>query len=343
LKVGVIVTSTGVGAYLGEQSLKGIEFALEEINNTGGVNGRKVEIVVEDSKTEPAAAVNAINKLINVDGVHFIIGDSWTSTTASMVPVANKNEVILISPIATLDDLAQDDFFFRTLPTIKNLMQPLAEYLYENKNVRTVAFLRSDTPFGVEHVKDFTEAFVTLGGTVVAEEGFPISSTDVRSQIAKVKLKNPDAIFNLHASGPRVGLLIRQAQELNVNPVWIGTYASENDALIKEYSNEIEGLIYPYPYIVDPSNPSAQKFIESFTQKYNEYPDLTVVNSYDAFKILLSAINSAGEDPYAIKKYLLNMSNYQGASGTLSFDENGDVLKPIFIKEVHEGKFIQAQ
>jgi len=119
IKVGVIGTLTGYGAYYGEQEVKGILLARDEINSAGGIDGKLIELVVEDSQSSPAVSITALQKLISVDNVQYVIGDSWTSTTVAMVPVANENEVILISPIAILDNLGEFEYFFRTIPNTK--------------------------------------------------------------------------------------------------------------------------------------------------------------------------------------------------------------------------------
>ena len=102
VKIGVVATLTGIGSYFGEQEIKGLELAQEEINKNGGINGKKIELIIEDSKTSPLDAVNATKKLIYFDQVNFIVGDSWGSTTGAMVPVTNDNQVLLISPSSIL-------------------------------------------------------------------------------------------------------------------------------------------------------------------------------------------------------------------------------------------------
>ena len=128
LKLGVVGTLSGFGSFYGQQELRGVELAVDEINAEGGINNKKIELTVEDSASNPTTSVSVIQKLINVDKTSFVIGDSWTSTTVNMFPITNENKVILISPIASLDELSEDDFYFRTVPTIRDMMKPLAEY-----------------------------------------------------------------------------------------------------------------------------------------------------------------------------------------------------------------------
>jgi len=341
LKIGVIASQTGVGSYLGQQELKGLQLAADEINAKGGVNGRKIELITEDSRADQAAAVTALSKLVDVDGVKFVIGDSWTTTTFSIVPVANQKGVLLLSPIATLDSLRQDDLFFRTMSVTQDMMIPLADYAYDVLHARRVAILRSDTPFGAEHARDFKEAFEARGGKVVGDEKVDQNAQDVRSELNKLAATQPDTVFNVLAATLE-GLGMKQAKELGINVTWLGAVGTETSVLLKNYGSFAEGIVYPYPYDVTSSDPNVQAFIRAYAQKYNETPDNTAANAYDALKVLAAGIEQAGDDPAKVKPVLLSLHDYPGGSGMLSFDENGDVKKQVIIKKVKNGAFVKV-
>lgn len=342
IKIGVIGTMTGFGSYQGKQELNGLNLAKEEINTKGGINGKKIQFIIEDSQANPAKAVTAIHKLVNIDKVKFVIGDSWSSTTVALVPITNRTNTILISPIALLDELSQDDLFFRTIPTTKEMMKVLADHAFNKMNVRKVAIIHQETSFGHEHATDFTNEFTKLGGQIVAQEGIDLKQTNLRAELIRVKSKNPDTIFNLHATGPSLGIMMKQAKELGINVQWISSFGAQNAPLVKEFGETVEGLTYPYPYDMDSSNQSTKDFIRKYQTKYNELPDLTAANSYDILRILIKAIEQKGSNPQDIKQFLLEMPPLKGASGELHFDKNGDVQKTIFIKQIKNSKFIKA-
>ncbi|MBI4146885.1 ABC transporter substrate-binding protein [Candidatus Woesearchaeota archaeon] len=341
LQIGVIASLDGVGSYFGQQEVRGVELALEELNANGGVRGKRVELVIENSKTEQTTAVTSLNKLVGIDGVKFVIGDSWATTTFPLVPVATENNIVLISPIATLDELSQDDFFFRTMPITKDMVVPLADYAYNRMGVRKAGVILSETPFGREHARDFRAAFEKLGGRIVGEEFIDMNGQDVRSELSKLKSHDPDVVFNLHSAGI-MGVVLKQAAEVGLDVKWLGAVGTENAILIKEYSALAEGIVYPYPYDANSELPSVRSFIDAYQKKYGELPDNTAANSYDALKILAAAIEQAGEDPVAVKHALLSFKDYPGGSGLLTFDKNGDVKKEIFIKTVRNGKFVKV-
>lgn len=340
IKIGVIGVMTGFGAYYGNQELKGLELAKEEINSAGGINGKKIELVIEDSAASPNKAVSAIKKLISIDKVKYVIGDSWVSTTAAIVPITNNNKVILISPLALLDELSEDDYFFRTIPNTKDFMKPLAEYAYKNMGARKVGIIQQQTSYGVEHTRDFTHYFEKLGGKVVGVEPVQITQKDVQTELLKLKSKNPDTILNLHASSATLGMVMKKAKELGIETKWIASFGAENAPLIKEYSDSAEGLVYPYPYNPNSNKLGAKKFVIDYLKKHGEMPDMSSANSYDCLKLLAEAIEK-GDSPETVKKHLLTIKDYQGGSGTISFDKNGDAKKQIFLKTIKDGKFVK--
>ncbi|MDP6293651.1 MAG: ABC transporter substrate-binding protein [Candidatus Woesearchaeota archaeon] len=333
--VGVLGTLTGVGSFQGEEERRGLEIALEELTE----QGMDIRLVYEDTRAEPATAVTAAKKLMEVDGARYIIGDSWSSTTVAVVPFTNENNVLLISPIVLLDSLSQDDLFFRTMSTTDRMMELLAQHAYA-QGARRVAVLHQQTPFGVEHVEDFKKYFESMGGTMVATETFTMTATDVRSEITKVLQKNPDTILNLHSSGPMQGLLIKQAKELGADVLWLSHFGAESQPMLEAYGNIVEGIVYPYPYDVNSEAANVQAFVQKYQSKYGGVPSLGAANAYDSLHLLVLGFQYSRE-PEEIKQFLLGVQNYAGAGGSLSFDKNGDVKKPVLIKTVKNGKFVK--
>ncbi|OGM95115.1 hypothetical protein A2524_03455 [Candidatus Wolfebacteria bacterium RIFOXYD12_FULL_48_21] len=343
VKIGVIGTLTGNAAYFGQQELRGVELARDEINKNGGINGKKVELIVEDSEASPAKAVSAVQKLIEIDKVKYIVGDSWNSTVIPMLPIINENKVILISPFAGLNQMSQDDYFFRTIASTKDMMDALAGYAYEKTNARTVAIVQAKNPFGEEHAKYFKEAFEKLGGTVVAVEGVELAQDDVRTELVKIKAKNPDTILNIHAAGPKMGATMKQAKELGINVNWLGQLGAENAALQKDYADIADGIVYPYPFDVMSGQKEAQRFVAMYQEKYHEMPELVAANSYDAMMVLAKTIAVVGDDTQEAKEYMGTIKDFAGAGGSLSFDQNGDAKKDIVIKTLKGGVFVKAE
>lgn len=222
------------------------------------------------------------------------------------------------------------------------MMDRLAEYAYDHMGVRRLGFMQQQSPYGVEHRDDFSYSFVALGGEVVDVEMFDIRQQDLTTELTKLRAAAPDTIFNLHASGPSLGDLMEQARKLGIDVRWLAAYSAQNQPLVDQFKDVVDGLVYTYPYDNQTELASVHEFIQMYEDKYGEEPELTAANAYDSLMLLAAAIEEVGEDPLKVKEYLLNVQDYHGASGILSFDENGDVEKPIIIKQIQNGKFVRV-
>jgi branched-chain amino acid transport system substrate-binding protein len=336
INIGVIGTLTGPGQYFGEEQLRGLTIALEEINLQGGIDGRKVNLVIEDSKTDIKEAINATNKLIRFDNVKYIIGDTWNFTTYAILPIINENQVILISILENMNQSTADDYYFRLLPKVSDLVEEIARYMYYQEDSRRVGIIQDLTDYGKEHTTAFVREFERLGGEVIIIEEAEIFSKDTRTQLLKVKEKNPDTIFSMR-SGTQTGLLMKEAKELGIEVKWFSQYATQNNPIIKSYGDVIEGIFFPYP-----KEDFDAGFEKKYRDKYNEIPNMFAANAYDALYILKEAIENVGEDTDKVKEYLLSLE-YNGASEKISFDQFGDVKKEIVIKSVKNGEFVLVE
>ena len=130
---------------------------------------------------------------------------------------------------------------------------------------------------------------------------------------------------------------MKQAKELDITVPLLDSFGAENRAMIEEFKEVSDGLIYAYVY--DPAS-SDSAFLKKYMDRYDEVPDFTAANAYDSLKLLALAISEVGEDKFAVKEYLLSIEDYHGGSGVLSFDENGDVEKPVFIRQIQDGEFV---
>lgn len=341
IKIGVVATLTGPGAFFGEQFVNGLQMAVQDINRDGGIDGEKIELIVEDSKTDNTAALNAVKKLVEVDKVSIILGDSWNGTTQTIQPYINEKKIVTVTPWASMDVFSADDYLFRLIPSTRDFMKPLAEYAYNN-GIRTVGFAWAKGAFGEEHLNDFSNSFEELGGQVTIEESFDFKSTDVRSELTKIKSLNPDAIFNLHASGPSVGLLIAQGDSLGINTQYLGTWSVENDALKSDYGNQIEGIIYPFMF--DENSFEKTKTFAKRARSEGKTMDFYIACGYDTLAVIVESIKKAGStNSDAVKESLLKIDDFDGVSGRFGFDANGDVVREIRIKTFRDGEFIGVE
>lgn len=345
IKIGVMGPLTGIRAMGGTYMRNGLEMALEEINSKGGVKGRKIKLVYEDTKYKPDVAISAFRKLVDVEGISLIIGFQNSSCLLAVAPLAEKKKVICIGYGTQSNKISNaGDYIFRTQIASREEIPAISDFIRNKLRISRIGVLYLNTDYGVEYKNILKRIFEDkLGGKIVDMESFEVETKDYRTQLKKVVQHNPQAIFIIGAS-KHVGMIIKQAKEIGINTQWIASSPVESRDVLEIAGKLADGIIYPYPYDIESQDKQQKIFREKYKKRYGMIPNMLAANAYDALKILVKAIEKCGGDAKnveCIKNELYKVRNYHGASGVLSFDENGDVHKPIIIKTIRNGKFVR--
>lgn len=339
IKVGAVLILTGPDAKAGQSARQAIEMGVEEINNKGGIKGREVQVIFEDDQGEPQKAVAAVRKLISVDKVPAIIGPMWSTSLLAIAPVAEKNQVVVLSPTASAPKITDaGDFIFRN--TYSDVFEGTkdAEYAYKELEYRRAGIIHVNLDAGIQIAEVFSNRFEELGGTVVLRDFYEAKTMDFRSLLVRFKDKPIDFIYLMGYS--EMGQLVKQAREIGLKVPFVSTIMFEISDVVKVAGNAAEGTIYSFPsYDPGKGGDIVNKFVQKFKGKYGSLPDPEAAFSYDALRILSLAISKGGANPSKIKEELYKVKEYMGVTGTTTFDENGDVIKPIGFKKVQNGKY----
>ena len=340
IKIGAILPLTGEAAKYGLNTKNGIEIALEEINRKGGIKGKKVSIIYEDSQADPKKAVSVFQKLTTVDKVSFFLGPLSSSSVLAVAPIANKKKVIILAPAASSPEITNaGDYIFRNVMSDLFDGRAVADFAFNNLKKRTAGVIYISNDFGIGLEDSFKTYFEKYGGEVVIVEAFNPGDTDFRTQLAKIKSSAPEVVFL--AGQKEMGYILRQAIELGLNPQWISFSMFEDPEILKIAGNAANNVYYTYRVFDPDSDISVVKdFTENYKRKYGQLPDIFAGLAYDAARILTLALEKGGQDLEKVKMALYNTRNFPGVVGETTFDENGDVIKPIGIKRVEKGKFI---
>ncbi|MBI2413495.1 MAG: ABC transporter substrate-binding protein [Deltaproteobacteria bacterium] len=336
IRIGSVGPLTGDIAYIGENMKAAVELASDEINSSGGVKGKKIEVVYEDGKCDPKEAANAVNKLINIDRVTAIMGGFCSSETLAMAPLAEKSKVILLSAGSTNPGITNaGDYIFRNVPSDSFQGVYAARYVKTKLNKNRVALLKclSDWCLGVND--SFKAEFVKLGGEIAAEESFPQDSRDLRGQLVKIKAANPELVYFVsYTEGTIVGL--KQMRELGIKAPVFGADAWSDPNIWESAKADGEGAMY-----LEPANKAyPQAFVEAMNKKTGgKEINVYAPRAYDALKILASVMETAGTDTDLIKKGIYNVADYKGIADNYTFDANGDIMNADYsVREVRGGK-----
>lgn len=345
IKIGANLELSGGVASYGQSIEEGIQLALDEINKKG-IDGKKLELVKVDNKSDAAEATNGAIKLISQDKVSAIIGAATSTNTLAQVQIAQDNKVPLLTPTGTnptvtVKDGKLNDYVFRTC-FIDPFQGTVAANFASNKlNVKNAAVLidnSSDYAKGL--AASFKEAFKKNGGSIVSEEAYVAKDTDFHATLTRIKAKNPDFVF-LPGYYEEVGLIIKQAREIGLNVPFMGGDGWDSPKLTEiAGAAPLNNTYITNHYSSSDSDAKVQDFVKAFQAKYNgKSPDAFNALGYDSAYFLADAIKRAGSgDPQKIQKALAETKDLQLVSGNLTLDKNHDPIKSAVILEYKDGK-----
>jgi branched-chain amino acid transport system substrate-binding protein len=306
LKIGAIYGFTGVANTWSLQARRGIELARDEINDAGGVHGRKLEIVFEDSATTPRGAVTAFNKLVKTDRVHAVIGDIFSFVTLPLVPLAQTNKIVLITPSIFDTDLpTNSDYFFTTCPRKESIIAPVDRFFTLHPDVKRVAIICADNTWGLTYLDVWKTIAEKHKVTVVDQNCISDYSTDMRAEVLRAKTKQPDAVIVAFA----IDRALKRMQELQFSPRVLTT--SDLDEAIHSRglsTTEAEGV-----YFVDWL--ASDSFQKRFMARFSTAPIMAPQNSYEAVKVVAEGLRLNNND----LQQAIQSLNYSGDIGAVDF------------------------
>lgn len=341
IKIGAVLPLTGdIGIY-GEKMKNGIELAVEEINKGGGIKGKKLNVIYEDDQGDPKGSVSAFKKLITTEKVPVIIGGAISACALSVAPIADKEKVVVFSPAASSPKLTGiSKYFFRNWPSDIYEGQTMGKFAVEHLKLNKVATLYVNNDWGVGLFREFKKEFTKRGGSIVAEESFDPGATDFRTQLTKVLKSNPQAIYVV-GYVKELLVLLRQKEEMGIKIQLLSTYGFYDPQILKEVKKSAEGTIFTAP-VFDPKSPNmvVKTFVEKFNSKYGVEPDIWSAQAYDAINIIALVLQKGARTSSEIRDEISKVKDFEGSSGLTSFDENGDVVKPLRFMMVRKGEFV---
>ena len=338
--IGVVAPMTGDVATFGLSTRQGVELAVKQINDKGGINGSKIVIKAEDDKNDPVEAANAALKLITKDKVVGLVGSVASKCTLAAAPIAQSNKIPLISGTSTNEKVTQvGDYIFRAcfIDPFQGLV--MAKFAAENLSKTTAAVLFDiDNDYTKGLAEQFKLNFEKMGGKVLAYETYGKGDQDFNAQLTKIKSFNPEILF-LPDYYNTVGLIAKQARAQGIDALFLGGDGWDSDDLVKIGGDAIEGGYFSNHYSPDSTSPEAMSFRSAYEAAYKATPDALAALAYDAANILLESIKQANStDGTAIKNAMAGIKDFKAVSGTMNFDSNRNPIKGAVILKVEGGK-----
>ena len=327
-RIGVMESLTGPGETYGNVSSQAKQLAVEEINAAGGINGKMLELVIEDSKCNAQDAITAYRKLTDVDGIKIILGTSCSGAMLGAAPLAEADGTILFSGLATNPDIAEaGDYIFRTALNDSQLGIDMGNTMWSD-GIRSIASIAESTDYAEGARSASTDRFVELGGTVLLEESFATDITDFRSQLTKLIAAGPDALLFAAQAEFSGGTLVKQVRGLGYDgPIYGDVVVAGTTAL--EVAGDAATGVKAIITDLDPNNTTATQVVNNFRAKY-DYVTLPwyLGSAYDDVNIVAECLKETDDDQDAdgMRDCLYGIT-WSGAIGeNYSFDEKGEVV-----------------
>jgi len=296
IKIGQFASLTGSEATFGISSDNGIKLAVEEINSTGGILGKQIQLVTEDNQGKPNETQTVVQKLINRDKVIGIIGEVASSRSKAAAPICQQNKIPMISQASTNPEVtAIGDYIFRVCfidPFQATVMSKFALNSMKTKKVALLIDQRNAYSTGL--AENFKKTFVEMGGEIVEEQKYSSGDKDFKAQLTAIKYKNPEAIF-VPGYYTDVGLIAIQLREIGMTVPLFGGDGWESDKLTEGKAKDaLEGCFFSTHISTEDPNPLIQSFIKKYRDKYKIEPDAYSFLGYDAMMLMADAIKRAG-------------------------------------------------
>lgn len=346
IKVGANLEMTGGSASYGISSKNAIELAFKEINEKGGINGKQLELVVADNKSEAAEATNAMQKLVSQDNVVAVIGPNLSSSVIAASAINNSAKVLDIAPMATNPYVTVDqasgktkDFNYRTCFIDPFQGTVMAKFATAELGVGNAAVLidnSSDYAKGLAQF--FKENFVKEGGAVTAEESYLQKDTDFKATLTKIKATNPDFLY-VPGYYQEVGLIVKQARELGMNMPIAGGDGWDSAKMPEIAGAEaLNNTYFSSLYSPEDSSDINKNFVAAYEKAYGQKPDVFAALSYDSALLVAEAIKNAGStEPAKISEAMAKINGFSGVSGSVTFDDKHNPVKSAVILEYKDG------
>ena len=344
IKIGVSTILSGDFAALGENIVNAAKLTVEEINKSGGINGKKIELIIEDAGLDGKSGLSAAQKLINIDRVKYIIGGTSSNGTLSVAPLVNKEHIIYMTPVtggSNVDNAGE--YIFRTANSDLLAGRDIATAM--NKlGYKKVGVIAEVTEYTIDLKKSFEKQTLSLGNEIVVSEEFQSGTTDFRTLISKIKFSKIEALLIVSQTGIGGANLIKQMREVKFNPTIFSDFTFVTNESAKNIVGNFEGVYFADPKY-NQDNKKTEDFLSLYKEKYKKQSLIPfhAVSTYDNIMLLTSAIKEVGDNSEKVHDWLITkVKNYNGLMGTYSLDEKGNSDLGFDIKIIKDNKFIKV-
>jgi branched-chain amino acid transport system substrate-binding protein len=341
LKIGVLASLTGPAAEVGRYAIQGAKLAAEEVNKTGGVLGRPIELVIEDNQTTNPGVVLAFSKLAGDKDIPAFIGPPFSTQIHAIAPdIQRLGKPVMIGGTDPQLTHMGNPWLFRFRPNDIYSARVIADYGVKTLGKKKWAIVHSTDAFGTSGMKTLLEDLKGMDVEPALIQGYTNNSQDFTPVVFAVKQSGADVMATYMTVPTDVAIFARQLRQLGVNVAWFGSPSTVATDVLKLAGAALFDSYAASPFNAD-SSPAAKEFATKYEATYKSAPDYNGAWTYDAVHVLALAIDNAKSlEPQKIREAILSVKGYPGVEGTYNFDQNGDGLRGYNIVKNDNGKIV---
>lgn len=339
IRIGFFSPVSGLGAADGTSARRAAEMAAEDVNAKGGINGRPVQLVAYDDQSDAKQAVSIAQKLVQADRVAAAVSGSYSFTTRPAASVFQASSVPLLSAYAVHPGIpAAGDLVFQMIYTGELKGKALGNYAVRRMNLKNMGVIVWDNDYGKSIARGLEEEVARLGAKIALQRTFASGEKDFAPLVTAMKATNPDGVVVLatYAAGAQI---IRQARQLGIAVPILGPDGLDSPEFLNLVAASGEGVVVGTNFSRDDSRPLVQQFISRFRERYKTEPDMVGASTYDSVLVLAAAMRRAGTDPGQLKAALAATRDFEGVTGTISFDAARSVQRPVVFVRIEGGRY----
>lgn len=341
VKIGFYAPVTGPAAADGESVLNAAKLAVEKVNESGGIKGRKVELVNYDDSLDTKQAVSIAQKLTTKDGVVAVVSGSYSGTTRASAKIYQDAKIPMITAYAIHPDITKaGNYMFRQSFVGDVQGRAGAKVAVDMLKAGKISILHVDNDFGKTLAGAFKEKALKMGAQIVSVDSFSSGEKEYTPVLTKIKQLNPDLIY-IPAYAGEGSQIVRQAKGLGIKAKILGTEGIDSTKQFLGVAKDAaEGVVITTNLNRDSDRKVVQDFIKDYQQKFGYKPDMVAASTYDAFTVLFNVIAKSGADPEKIRQGISELKDLEVVTGIIKgYNKIGEVKKPVQVQVVKNGEF----
>src|SRR5829696_1804044 len=341
IKIGAFLSLTGATSAYGISASNAIKLAAEEANRNGGIDGKQLQIDIEDDHSNTQEVPDIVNHLLKEHKVHALIAEPVSTRAMLAAPIAQQNQIVMISSASVKPELTmQGDYIFRACFISSTEGDAIAKFASDHLKAKTAAIILDDkNDYAIVLAGFFADSFKKRGGQIVSEQKYEATATDLTAQMNAIKTAAPDIVFapGFYTTAPVVA---REVKKAGIKSTLIGSDGWDSPNLLDSGSEPFEGVYFANHFWSGSNEPLVTKFVGDYRAKYGVEPDAGAATAYDAARMLFEAFKRAkSTESAAIRDALAQTKDFPGITGKITLDSNRNAQVPVYMLRIEGGKF----